>query len=107
MYAIFEDGGKQYKVGQGDHVLIETRGTDGDDGGSKEFIFDKVLMIGDGANSRFGAPHISGAKVTAKLVAETRMPKAVGVKFRRRKGYKRKFGHRQPVLRVEITGISG
>lgn len=104
MYAIFEDGGKQYKVGQGDHVLIETRGTDGD---ATEFVFDKVLMIGDGANSRFGAPLVSGARVTGKLIEETRMPKAVGVKFRRRKGYKRKFGHRQPVLRIEITGISG
>ncbi|MBL8878755.1 MAG: 50S ribosomal protein L21 [Phycisphaerales bacterium] len=104
MYAIFEDGGKQYKVGQGDHVLIETRGTD--DATPTDFVFDKVLMIGDGANSRFGAPLVPGATVTAKLVTETRMPKAVGVKFRRRKGYKRKFGHRQPVLRVEITGIS-
>lgn len=107
MYAIFEDGGKQYKVGQGDHVFIETRGTDSGSDEAKDFVFDKVLMIGNGANSRFGAPHISGAKITAKLVTETRMPKVVGVKFRRRKGYKRKFGHRQNVLRVEITGISG
>lgn len=102
MYAIIEDGGKQYKVSQGDALLIERRELPE---GSSELKFDKVLMVGEGTGARIGTPWVDGASVTAKVLAELKTAKVVGIKFRRRKGYMKKFGHRQQMLKVEITGI--
>ena len=65
MYAIIEDGGKQYKVSEGDALLIERRDLDE---GQTELTFDKVLMVGDGAESRIGTPWVNGATVTAKVM---------------------------------------
>ena len=103
MYAIFEDGGKQYKVSQGDALLIERRDLPE---GQKEITFDKVLMVGEGEDAHIGTPWVEGANVTAKVVQELKTPKVVGIKLRRRKGYLRKFGHRQQMLRVEISSIN-
>lgn len=103
MYAIFEDGGKQYKVSQGDVLLVEHRELPE---GKADLQFDKVMMVGQGAGARVGTPWVTGARVTARLLESVRTPKVVGIKFARRKGYKKKFGHRQPMLRVEITGIA-
>jgi large subunit ribosomal protein L21 len=102
MYAVFEDGGKQYKVSQGDKLLIETR--DLPDGQS-ELTFDSVLMVGEGATARIGTPLVAGARVTARLVSELKLPKVIGIKFKRRGGHRKKFGHRQRALHVEISGI--
>lgn len=102
MYAIFEDGGKQYRVTQGDALLIETRDLAE---GQAELTFDKVLMVGDGEASRFGAPWVAGATVTARITDAMKMPRVRIFKFRRRKGVANRKGHRQPVLRVEITDI--
>lgn len=104
MYAIIEDGGKQYRVEKGDTIYVEERKLPD---AAKEVIFDRVLMIGDGAKSRIGAPTVDGAKVTAKLDAALRGPKVDIVKFRRRKHYRRKTGHRQDYLKVTISAISG
>ena len=104
MYAIFEDGGKQYKVKKGDSLLVELRDLPE---GKKELVFDQVLMVGEGEKARIGQPLLAGAKVTANLVQALKMPKVTGIKFSRRKGYKKKWGHRQHMLRVEITGIEG
>ncbi len=103
MYAIFEDGGKQYKVSAGDKLLVERRDLPE---GQSELTFDKVLMLGEGEAARIGTPFVAGASVSAKLVEELKLPKVVGIKFRRRKGYKRKFGHRQQALKVEISAIN-
>ncbi|MCG3126886.1 MAG: 50S ribosomal protein L21 [Phycisphaerae bacterium] len=102
MYAIFEDGGKQYRVTQGDALLVETRALAD---GQTELTFDKVLMVGDGEQSRFGAPWVAGASVTARVTDQLKMPRVRSFKFRRRKGVAVRKGHRQPALRVEITGI--
>lgn len=103
MYAIIEDGGKQYKVSEGDALLVELRDLPE---GATELQFDKVLMVGEGDNAKIGAPLLPGAVVRAKLVQELKTPKVTGIKFSRRKGYRKKWGHRQNMLRVQITGIS-
>ena len=103
MYAIFEDGGKQYKVSEGDHLLVETRELPE---GASEITFDKVLMVGEGDSARVGTPWVEGATVSARIVAALKTPKVTGIKFERRKGYMRKLGHRQQMLRVEIEKIN-
>ncbi len=102
MYAIFEDGGKQYKVSTGDKLLIELRDVPE---GQPEITFDKVLMVGEGAAARIGAPWVAGATVKAKVLEQLKTPKVRGVKFARRKGYYKRWGHRQNVLKVEIGAI--
>ena len=104
MYAIVQDGGKQYRVEQGDTIYVETRDLPAD---TKSIDFDSVLMIGVGAQSKIGTPWIKGAKVTAKLEGPIKGPKLEIVKFRRRKGYKLHKGHRQNLLKVTIDKISG
>lgn len=104
MYAIIEDSGKQFKVSEGDHLLVDVRDLAE---GQSELTFDKVLMLGEGAGSKLGTPYVTGASVGAKIVSAIKMPRVTGIKFRRRKGYRNKFGHRQPMLRVEITSING
>ncbi len=103
MYAILDDGGKQYKVGQGDMLLIERRDLAD---GQNEITFEKVLMLGEGADARIGTPYVSGASVTAKVVGELKAPKVRGIKHRRRKGYVKHWGHRQKLLKVEIGAIN-
>ena len=103
MYAIFDDGGKQYKVSQGDMLLIERRDLAED---QNEITFDKVLMVGEGAEARIGTPWVTGATITAKVVMELKSPKVRGIKHRRRKGYVKHWGHRQKLLKVEIGAIN-
>jgi large subunit ribosomal protein L21 len=104
VYAIFEDGGKQYKVTEGDHLLIELRDMPE---GQTDLTFDKVMMIGEGEKSKIGVPWVDGAAVSAKLVMQLKMPRVYGMKFGRRKGYRKRWSHRQKMLRVEITAIRG
>lgn len=103
MYAIFEDGGKQYKVSEGDALLVERRDLEE---GQAELTFDKVLMVGEGEDARIGTPWLDGASVTARIHREMKGPKIDGLKFKRRKGYTKHWGHRQKLLHVEITGIN-
>jgi large subunit ribosomal protein L21 len=105
MYAVIKTGGKQYRVAPGDKLRVEKLA--GNVGES--ITFAEVLMIGakdDGAVS-IGQPLVKGAKVEAKIVAQDRAKKIIVFKFRRRKNYRRKAGHRQPFTALEITGISG
>lgn len=105
VYAIFEDGGKQYKVTEGDALLLERKPDMAAD--TKQLTFDKVLLIGGGDKPRIGAPYVSGASVTVDVLGEMKTKKVIGMKHRRRKGFKKKWGHRQTVLKVRITGIAG
>jgi large subunit ribosomal protein L21 len=104
VYAIFEDGGKQYKVSQGDQLLIELPEL-GE--GQSDLTFDKVLMVGEGSDAKIGTPWVDGATVGAKILGAEKSKKITGIKFLRRKGFRKKWGHRQNYLRVEITGING
>ena len=107
MYAVIQTGGKQYRVAQGDTVRVEK--LDGKIGDT--VTFDKVLLVGGSAPGdaaiKIGKPHVTGAKVEAKIVEQARAPKIIIFKFRRRKNYRRKTGHRQPFTALEITGIAG
>jgi large subunit ribosomal protein L21 len=104
MYAIVEDGGKQYRVEKGDTIYIETRELPD---GATSVEFDHVLMLGNGKDSKVGAPYVNGASVSAKLMSKVRGPKLEIIKFRRRKGYKLHKGHRQNLLKVSIEKITG
>ncbi len=103
MYAVVEDGGKQYMVKQGDTVYVETRELPDD---ATTITFDRVLLVGAGADSRVGRPLVEGATVTATLTDRVKGPKLDIIKFRRRKGYHLKKGHRQNLLKVTIDSIS-
>ncbi|MEA5444665.1 50S ribosomal protein L21 [Gammaproteobacteria bacterium AB-CW1] len=104
MYAVIKTGGKQYRVSEGDIIRVETLGAG--EGDSVEF--DNVLMIGEeGKEPKVGAPYVEGGKVTGTVKAEGRHRKIDVIKFKRRKNYRRHYGHRQPYTEVEITGIKG
>jgi large subunit ribosomal protein L21 len=104
VYAIVEDSGTQIIVRQGDVLDIDLRGEDTD-----SVIFDRVLALkGEGdETARIGTPYIEGASVTAEVLSEVKGEKIDVIKFKRRKGYKRKQGHRQRSLRVKINDIKG
>jgi large subunit ribosomal protein L21 len=103
VYAVFRTGGKQYRARQGDRVRVERlTGGVGD-----AVVFEEVLLVGEGANVKVGAPLLKGGKVEAKVVAQGRDDKIMIIKFRRRKHYKRVQGHRQSFTEVEIVAISG
>lgn len=102
MYAIIEDSGTQIKVAEGDVIRVAKRELAADAG---SITFDRVLMVGEGEKSKVGAPLVKGAKVTADILAQDRTDKVTVIKFKRRKDYRRKKGHRQDYLKVKITSI--
>ena len=103
MYAIIVDGGRQYKVTPGQKSDIDFR----DSANSGDTIeFSEVLAIGTDDGLQLGTPKIQGAKVTATVVSETKGPKIYVQKFRRRKDYRRRTGHRQAYTRIEISEIN-
>ena len=102
MYAIIEACGKQYKVSKGDVVFFEK--LDAEEG--KTVKFDKVILISDeGKKVEVGAPYVKGAKVEGKVVAHGKAKKIIVFKYKAKKNYRRKQGHRQPYTKVEITSI--
>ena len=103
MYAVIKTGGKQYRVAKDDVITVEK--LDVEDG--KKIEFTEVLLMGTGGDVKFGKSLPSGAKVAAELVEQTRGPKLVAFKKRRRKNSRRKRGHRQDLTKIRITGISG
>ena len=103
MYAVIATGGKQYRVAEGDVVRLEK--LEGEPGSAGEF--DKVLVVGKGADVKVGAPYVTGSKVTGTVQTHGKGDKKVIVKFRRRKHYMRQGTHRQQYTEVKITGISG
>jgi large subunit ribosomal protein L21 len=101
MYAIMTSGGKQYRVQEGDILRLEK--IDGDVGASVSF--DQVLMVSDGEDVQLGQPILEGAAVHAHIVEQDRARKIVVFKFKRRKRYRKKQGHRQPYTAVQIDRI--
>ena len=102
MYAVIQTGGKQYRVAQGSTLKVEK--IEADEGASVEL--DKVLMVADGDNVTVGAPYVDGGRVTATVKSHGRGKKVSIVKFRRRKQYMKRQGHRQAYTELEVTGIS-
>lgn len=102
MFAVIKTGGKQYSVAAGD--VITVMALDGAPGDA--VTFDEVLMLG-GDSPKIGAPTIAGAKVSGEIAQQTRSPKSIAFKKRRRQNSKRKRGHRQDLTLVRITAIEG
>ena len=101
MYAVIKTGGKQYRVSEGQTLRVEKLpGAPGD-----KIAFDEVLMLG-GDSFKIGTPLLAGASVKATIVAQDKAKKVIVFKFKRRKNYRRKNGHRQPFTELLITGIS-
>jgi large subunit ribosomal protein L21 len=101
MFAVIKTGGKQYRVAANDVVTIEK--LDGVAGDKIEFT--EILMVGEGADAKIGAPFVAGAVVTAEVVEQSRAKKVIAFKKRRRQNSKRSRGHRQHQTTVRITDI--
>ena len=102
MFAVFESGGKQHRVQEGDLVKLEKL----DVAAGDAVTFDRVLLVGEGDEVAIGAPLVEGGKVTAEVVSQGRHRKIDVIKFKRRKDYHRKLGHRQSYTEIRVTGIS-
>ena len=103
MYAVIETGGKQYKVSEGDVIYVEKLDVEA----GADVTFDKVLLVGEGKDVKVGVPVIDGASVSAKVIKNDKAKKVVVYKYKPKKGYHKKQGHRQPYTKVEIAKING
>ena len=102
MYAIIETGGKQYKVSEGDVIYVEKlEVAEGD-----VIKFDKVLVLGKEDSADFGAPYLEGASVSATVIEQGKEKKVIVYKYKSKKHFHKKKGHRQPFTKVKIEGIS-
>jgi large subunit ribosomal protein L21 len=100
-YAIFKTGGRQYRVSEGD--LIDVDKLEAQKGDT--VTFQEVLLVSRGDSTTVGAPTVSGVTVTAEVIEQRRAPKVTAFKFKRRKGFHKTKGHRQPLTRVSIKGF--
>ena len=101
MYAVIESGGKQHRVCEGEVLRLEKLGLEV----GATVTFDKVLMVGEGAEVKIGKPYVEGGSVEAEVLAQGRGEKIRIVKFNRRKHHRKQMGHRQSFTEVKITGI--
>ncbi len=102
IFAVIKTGGKQYKVAEGQTLKVEKLQAEA----GSEVVFDEVLMVSDDDNLTLGQPKVEGAKVTAKVVKNARARKIIILKYRPKKRYKKKQGHRQNYTEVQISKIS-
>ena len=101
MYAVIKTGGKQYKVSEGEVLSFEKIA-----GGKGDIVsFDEVLLVSGDNDVRVGTPFVEGAKVVGEIISQTRGPKIVVFKMKRRKGYSKKTGHRQDLTSLKIKEI--
>jgi len=99
-FSIIETGGKQYKVAKGDTITIEKLPKDFKPG--DKVVFDKVLLAHDGKETKIGTPYLAGKKVEGKFEEEGRGKKVIVLKFKSKVRYRKKYGHRQPFVKVTI-----
>lgn len=103
-YAIIEDSGSQIKASVGDVIRLDIRELDE---AATTLTLDRVLMVSGDGDAKFGDPYIDGASIEADIVDREFKDKKIDViKFKRRKGYRRKQGHRQRYMNVKVTGIN-
>jgi large subunit ribosomal protein L21 len=102
MYAIFVDGGRQYRVEPGQEVVLDYR----DVRQGEQLTFDRVLAVSGDGGLKLGTPNVSGASITAEVLGPLKGEKLVVQKMRRRKNYRRRTGHRQWHTRVKIASIN-
>ncbi len=103
MYAIIETGGKQYKVNEGDIITVEKLGVEA----GSDYTFESVLAVGEGDSIKVGAPTVSGASVKASVIGEGKAKKVIVYKYKPKKGFHKKNGHRQPFTKLKIEKING
>ena len=103
MYAVIKTGGEQYKVAEGDEIIIEKLNVE--EGAT--VTFDEVFAIVDGEEVKIGQPKVDGAKVTASVVKNGKGPKIRIFKYKHTTNYRRRMGHRQPFTKVKIEKIEG
>ena len=103
MYAVIETGGKQYRVQQGDVISVEKLGVEAGD----KVTFDKVLVVNDGEAVSVGTPCVEGATVGATVVENGKGKKVIIFKYKAKKDYRKKQGHRQPYTMVKIESLGG
>jgi len=103
MFAVIEAGGKQYRVAQGDKLKVEKMETEE----KVDFVFDKVLLVNTDKGIKVGSPYVKGAKVEAKILRDGKAKTVVVFKYKPKKRYRVKKGHRQRFTEVEIVKISG
>ena len=103
MYAIIETGGKQYRVENGESIKIEKLNAEE----GSVVVFDKVLAAGEGADIKVGTPYLDGLTVEGKVVGAGKREKVIIFKYKSKKDYRKKQGHRQPYTEVEIISIAG
>ena len=101
MYAIIATGGKQYRVSEGDVIYIEKI-----DAAVDSTVSFDVLLVGNEGDVKVGTPVVEGVKVEGKVVGQIRGEKIIVFKYKSKKNYRRKQGHRQPYTKLEITGIN-
>jgi len=101
MYAIIETGGKQYKVQEGDVIYVEKLGLEE----GSQVTFDQVLVVGSGSEVKTGEPLVAGATVTGKVEKNGKGKKIIVFKYKPKKNYRKKQGHRQPYTKVVIEKI--
>ncbi|MDY2983995.1 MAG: 50S ribosomal protein L21 [Synergistes jonesii] len=102
MYAVIEQGGKQYRVAEGDKFRVEK--IHAEEGANIEF--DKVILLGKDDGAVIGTPYVEGAKVTAKILESGKEDKIIVFKYRRKKNYRKFRGHRQQYTLVQIKAIN-
>jgi large subunit ribosomal protein L21 len=102
MYAVIKTGGKQHRVTEGDVIAIEK--INGDRG--EAVVFDQVLMVEKEGDIRVGRPVVEGAKVVGEILAQTKSAKLIVFKMKKRKGFRKKNGHRQQLTSMKIKEIS-
>lgn len=102
MFAIVETGGKQYRVQEGDVITVEKLNVEA----GEKIVFDKVLMLSDGETIKVGAPYVESCNVTGTVVENGKGPKVIIFKYKAKKDYRKKQGHRQPYTMIKIDKVS-
>jgi len=102
MYAIIEEGSKQFQVSTGDTILIDRQVEEG----TKELKLERVLLVGNGADTKVGTPTVAGASVSVEVIGAKKGPKTISFDYKRRKGYRNTKGHRQNYTEVKVTAIN-
>ena len=102
MYAIIETGGKQYKVTEGSMIKVEKLAVEA----GTAYAFDKVLVVSDDNGVKVGAPYVEGAKVNATVIGDGKAKKVIIYKYKLKKGFHKKNGHRQPYTMLKINSIA-
>jgi len=102
VYAIIETGGKQYRVQEGDVLFLEKLSSEE----GQTVVFDRVLAVSEGEELKVGTPVVEGASVTARVLGHGKGKKIIVFKYKPKKNYRRKQGHRQPYTKVQIEKIN-